>query len=184
MIFNQHSNLTGLHAFLSASQYHWINYDEAKIDHKFKVWEAAKRGTALHEFAHTAINLGIKQARTKNAFNRYVNDGIGYRMTTEQVLFYSINCFGTADTICFRNNLLRIHDYKSGTNPSSMHQVEVYAALFCLEYGFRPSAIEMELRIYQNDDVVVHIPDPDFITHIMDRIITFDKRIELLKPEG
>lgn len=184
MNFNQHSNLTGLHAFLSASQYHWINYDEIKIDQKFKTWEAAKRGTELHLLAHMAINLGKKMPKTKDSFNRYVNDGIGYRMSTEQVLFYSINCFGTADTIVFRNNLLRIHDLKNGVTPSSIHQVEVYAALFCLEYGFKPAAIEMDLRIYQNDDVISHIPDPDFITHIMDRIITFDKRIELLKPEG
>ena len=184
MIFNQHSNLTGLHAFLSASQYHWINYTEEKIDHKFKVWEAAKRGTELHAYAHTAIRLGRKQPRSKDALNQYINDAIGYRMSTEQVLFYSINCFGTTDAICFRNNLLRIHDYKSGANPSSMHQLEVYDALFCLEYGYRPSDIDAELRIYQNDAVVVHIPDPDFIAHIMDRIITFDRQIELLKPEG
>lgn len=31
MIFNNHSNLEGQHAFLGASKYHWINYDETKV---------------------------------------------------------------------------------------------------------------------------------------------------------
>ena len=31
MIFNKHSNLEGQHAFLGASKFHWINYDEDKI---------------------------------------------------------------------------------------------------------------------------------------------------------
>ena len=30
--FNNHYNLEGQHAFLSASNYHWINYDEEKIE--------------------------------------------------------------------------------------------------------------------------------------------------------
>ena len=31
MVFNKHSDLEGSHAFLSASKYHWINYDEEKL---------------------------------------------------------------------------------------------------------------------------------------------------------
>ena len=31
MNFNKHSKLEGQHAFLGASKYHWINYDEEKI---------------------------------------------------------------------------------------------------------------------------------------------------------
>ena len=31
MIFNRHDELEGLHAFLSASNYHWINYSEEKV---------------------------------------------------------------------------------------------------------------------------------------------------------
>ena len=30
VIFNDHSRLAGQHAFLGASKYHWINYDEKK----------------------------------------------------------------------------------------------------------------------------------------------------------
>ena len=30
MDFNQHKELEGLHAFLGASKYHWINYSEDK----------------------------------------------------------------------------------------------------------------------------------------------------------
>jgi hypothetical protein len=31
MNFNEHSTLVGQHAFLSASYYHWINYDDQKL---------------------------------------------------------------------------------------------------------------------------------------------------------
>jgi hypothetical protein len=80
--------------------------------------------------------------------------------------------------------MLRIHDYKSGSTPASVHQLEVYMALFCLEYRFRPFEIESELRIYQNDEVQVYAPDADVIFHIMDRIITFDKRLNYLRSEA
>jgi hypothetical protein len=114
----------------------------------------------------------------------YVNDAIGYRMTAEQMLFYSVNCFGTADAISFRNKVLRIHDLKTGTTPTSMKQLEVYAAMFCLEYGYKPYEIDIELRIYQNDDIMEEVPEADDIVHIMDKIVTFDKQIEILKAEA
>ena len=31
MIWNDHSKLEGKHAFLSASKYSWVNYDENKL---------------------------------------------------------------------------------------------------------------------------------------------------------
>lgn len=102
-------------------------------------------------------------------------------MTPEQILFYSENCFGTADAICFRNNLLRIHDLKTGLIPAHMEQLEIYAALFCLEYKFKPSEIDMELRIYQHDEILVHNPTAEDIVPIMDKIITSDKVINKLK---
>jgi Protein of unknown function (DUF2800) len=184
MIFNSHSDLTGQHAFLGPSKYHWINYDPEKLDEVFLNYRAAQRGTELHEFAHTAIRLGIKLPRTAQTLNMYVNDAIGYRMACEQVLYYSPNCFGTADTIVFRKNLLRVHDLKSGVIKGSVHQLEIYAALFCLEYLIKPGEIGIELRIYQNDAVETFIPEVDIIAHIMSKIITFDRRIELLKSEG
>ena len=104
-------------------------------------------------------------------------------MIPEQPLYYSPNCFGTADTISFKKELLRIHDLKTGETPASIHQLEIYAALFCLEYGIPPSDIDIELRIYQLDEVQVHIPESELVRSIMDKIIIFDQRIEKLKME-
>lgn len=185
MIFNEHTRLVGQHAFLSASKYHWVNYDEAKLDRVFLMSMAAKKGTELHEFAHMAIRLGQRLPRNSKTLNLYVNDAIGYRMTPEQVLYYSDNCFGTADAISFRRNILRISDLKNGVTQASFKQLEVYAALFCHEYDFHPMELDgIELRIYQNNEVQLFVPDPDSITHIMDRIVTFDRRIEALREEG
>ena len=183
MNFNPHSNLVGQHAFLSASKYHWINYDEEKLSTAFRKYLAVQRGTELHEFAAMCIRLGQKLPKSKKTLNMYVNDAIGYKMTAEQPLFYSINCFGTADTISFKNDLLRIHDLKTGETPASVSQLRVYAALFCLEYAISPSDIRIELRIYQLDQVKIDEPDPEEIRMIMDKIILFDKRIESLKTE-
>jgi hypothetical protein len=184
MIFNRHSSFEGKHAFLSASKYHWINYSNDKLDNSYRTALLAAKGTELHEFASQAIKLGIKLPRTQKTLNMYVNDAIGHRMKPEQMLFYSVNCFGTADAISFRNKVLRIHDLKTGTTPTSMKQLEVYAAMFCLEYNYKPYEIEIELRIYQNDEVMEHIPEDDDIVHIMDKIVTFDKQIEILKAEA
>ena len=186
MIFNTHSGLAGQHAFLGPSKYHWINYDPDKLDEVFLNSQAAARGVELHDFAHRAIRLGIKLPRSEKTLNSYVNDAIGFRMVPEQILYYSENCFGTADTIIFRRNLLRVHDLKTGVIAGSMHQVEIYAALFCLEYGFKPGEIEIELRIYQDDEILVSDPGEavDNIAHIMSKIVVFDRRIELLREAG
>lgn len=181
MQFNPHYNLEGCHAFLGASKYHWINYDEEKLDETYKRYRAVQRGTELHDFACRAIELGIKLPKSKKTLNMYVNDAIGYKMTPEQVLYYSDNCFGTADAISFRKNLLRIHDLKTGVTPTHIEQLEIYAALFCLEYGVDPGKIDIELRIYQSDEIVIANPDIEVIAPIMDKIITFDKRINKLK---
>jgi hypothetical protein len=119
----------------------------------------------------------------KTTFNMYVNDALGFKMTSEQTLFYSSNAFGTADTNSFRQNLLRIHDLKTGEKETTMRQLWVYVALFCLEYGYRPFDIDIELRIYQNDAVRVEHPDPGDIAHVIDRIVTFDKRLNALRLE-
>lgn len=185
MNFNRHStNVVGKHAFLSPSKYHWIHYDEDKLDRIFFANEAARRGVELHAFAHEAIRLGIKMPTSRKTLNLYINDAIGYRMTPEQLLYYSDNCYGTADSIMFRRNKLRVHDLKTGITEASEHQLEVYAALFCMEYRFKPFDIEIELRIYQNDEVRIYEPDPDVIIHIMDKIITFDKRITAHRMEA
>lgn len=184
MLWNPHSNLAGQHAFLSASSYHWINYDEDKLEQRFLNAMSAQRGTELHALAHEMIRLGIKAQATKKTFNMYVNDCIGYKMTPEQILYYSDNCFGTADAISFRKGKLLIFDLKNGVTVTSEHQLEVYAALFCLEYHFKPFEIEIELRIYQSDEIRIYDADPDVITHIMDKIVTFDKKITALRLEA
>ena len=184
MDFNNHSRLEGMHAFLGASNYHWLGYSDEKLDQRYIKFLVVQRGTELHAFAANAIKLGINLPRNNKTLNKYVNDAIGFRMTPEVILYYSPNCFGTADTISFRDNKLRIHDLKTGETKTSMHQPEIYAALFCLEYGYRPEDIEIELRIYQNDEVMVEFPDSQAIRDIMDLIIRFDKRIDKLKEGG
>lgn len=175
MNFNKHSDLEGRHAFLGASKYHWINYDDAKLADSYSKFLSIQKGTELHAFAAQCIKLGQKLPKSNKTLNRYVNDAIGFRMAPEQILFYSPNCFGTADAIKFNDRLLRIHDYKSGVVPAHMEQLYIYAALFCLEYRYKPSELDFELRIYQNDDVFTDTPQADVILPIMDKIITFDK---------
>ena len=184
MNFKKHSSLEGKHAFLGASKYHWINYDADKLIDSYSKFQATLNGTILHDFACQCITLGQKLPKSQKTLNMYVNDAIGFKMKPEQVLYYSDNCFGTADAIIFRNNLLRIHDLKTGVTRAHMEQLEIYAALFCLEYNKKPSEIDMELRIYQNNEILVHNPTVEDILPIMDKIITFDKLIDKMKIEG
>jgi hypothetical protein len=184
MNFNKHYDLRGAHAFLSPSQPYWLNYDDEKLVRVYSNYTAKERGTRLHAFAEECINLGQKLPRSQTTLNMYVNDAINYAMTPEQVLYYSDNCFGTADSICFRRNFLRIHDLKTGVIPAHMEQLMVYEALFCLEYHIKPGNIRSELRIYQNDEVTCYIPEADEILPIMDKIIAEDKILnELEKSE-
>lgn len=183
MNFNKHLNLEGQHAFLGASKFHWINYNDQKIVESYKNFMAAQRGTELHDFARRCIELKQKLPRTQQTLNMYVNDAIGFNMIPEQILMYSENCFGTADTIAFRNNFLRIHDYKSGVIKAQIQQLRIYAALFCLEYRVKPSDIQIELRIYQNDEILIDKPTAEIIVPIMDKIITSDKIINKIKCE-
>ena len=183
MRFNSHNNLAGLHAPFSPSQSSWLRYDDDKVIEVYTNKKAAMMGTKLHEWAKTTIDLGIKQPRSKKTIYAYVNDAIGYKMDTEVVLFYSERFFGTADAIAFRNGLLRIHDLKTGKTPVHMEQLEIYAALFCLEYKIKPGEIDFELRIYQNDDILVHNPTAEDILPIMDQIVHLNKILEKLDYE-
>lgn len=183
MNFNNHSNLEGRHAFLGASKYHWINYDESKIAESYSKFLGVERGTVLHDFACQCIRLGQKLPKSKRTLNMYVNDAISYHMTPEQILYYSDNCFGTADAIMYRGNTLRIHDLKTGIVPAHMEQLEIYAALFCLEYKKKPSDMDIELRLYQNNEILYFKPTAEDIVPIMDKIITFDKIIRRVKEQ-
>lgn len=185
MIFNEHYRQKGQHAFLGASKYSWLNYDPEKVVIAYKNYLAAQRGTELHDFAAKCIKLGQKLPKSKKTLNSYVNDAIGFRMTPEQVLYYSDNCFGTADAILFdeRRSELRIHDLKTGITPAHMEQLLIYDALFCLEYKVKPEEIFIEDRIYQMDDVLIANPTGEEIRDIMNKIVEFDKIIDRIKDE-
>lgn len=184
MIFNKHSDLEGKHALLSASKYHWLNYTDDQLITSFVNSMAAERGTRLHSLAKDCIQLKVRLPKNHCTLNAYVNDAIAYRMTPEQVLYYSPNCFGTADAICFKNGLLRIHDLKTGSTPAHMEQLMIYEALFSIEYNVNPGSYQSELRIYQNDQIICAEPTREEISLIIDKIIDLDKKIEKLKAEG
>lgn len=178
--WNAHKNLKDKHAILGASNYHWLNYDEDRIRDAYGRMKMKERGTRMHALAAEHIDLRIKMPDNDISFNRYVNDGIAFRMNAEVILYYSEFCFGTADSISFRKNKLRIHDLKTGAIPASMRQLEIYAALFCLEYGYRPGEIEIELRLYQNDEIEKEIAGPEIILPIMDKMQTNTKILQSL----
>ena len=190
MRWNRHSRLAGAHAFLGASKHSWLSYDEDKLTETYYSYLATARGTKLHAIAAELIENRIKLPPTTATLNRYVNDAIGFRMKPEQLLYYSDNCFGTADTISYSetDRFLRIHDLKTGTTPVSdkygnLPQLEIYAALFFLEYDLDLNETDIELRVYQNDDILIENPGIEQIAPIMDKIIAFDKLIESIKRE-
>lgn len=183
MIWNKHSDLEGNHAFLGASKYHWINYDDEKLSDSYKRFLATARGTELHEFAASCIRLKQKLPRSNKTLNMYVNDCLHYHMQPEQLLYFSDNCYGTADAISFEEGMLRIHDLKTGEVPAHMEQLMIYAALFCLEYKVKPKDISSELRIYQSGEVLYHNPEAIEIDAIINKIISFDRLINKIKAQ-
>lgn len=181
MNFNSHSDLKDAHSFLSPSSYHWLNYTPEKLISIYNNQKAKEEGTVLHAFASIAIQKRLKQANQKKALNMFINDSIGFKMTSEQVLYYSRNSFGTADAISFRDNMLRIFDLKTGISKVSFKQLDIYAALFCLEYGINPLDIQIESRIYQGNGFEIWVPEPPYIQEVMDKIIEFDVIIENIR---
>lgn len=192
MDFIRHYNLEGLHAPFSASQSAWLRYDDEKAKEAYQRQKAKELGTRLHEWAKETIDLGIKQPKSKKTLYEYVNDAIGFKMSTEVVLFYSDRFFGTADAISFRKNpktgryILRIHDLKTGVvgEPDKhFEQLKVYAALFCLEYKQKPNDIDIHLGVYKKDEVAFCEPDPEEIIFIMNKIIHLDKLLAKMDNE-
>lgn len=183
MNFVKHLDLLDKHAFLSPSNYHWLNYSDEKLVETYNRKMASLMGTELHDFAAKCIKLGQKLPNKKQTLNMYVNDAIGYKMTPEQPLYFSPNCFGTADAISFRNKELRIHDLKTGQSPASINQLLIYTALFCLEYRENPNDIWMENRIYQFNDIMVYNPEPTEILYIMEKIRSSDKILNEIRLE-
>ena len=183
MLFKKHSHLEGQHAFLSPSTYHWINYDAEKLEARYRTMRAALEGMEHHRYAAIAIEEREVQDDETSTVGLYINQCIQYRMQPEQVLYYSPNAFGTVDAIAYRYRRLRISDLKTGVTRTSEHQLEVYAALFCLEYDKDPFKMNIELRIYQDAAVRSYIGDPVWIREIMNKIVLFDMLLNKLREE-
>lgn len=179
MQWNNHSNLKGTHAFLSPSSAStWFGKPKEYIKDRYSAEQAKIIGTELHELAEMHIKHGIKMPKTKDTLNAYINDAIGFKMDPEVTLAYSKFVYGTADAISFKKNLLRIHDLKTGVKPAHMEQLVCYAALFCLEYNIKPIDIQFELRIYQNNDILVLNPTSEDILPVMEDIKAKSKWLE------
>lgn len=172
MSFNKNTNLVGQHALLSPSNYAWLDYDPDRLIQVFHSTQQKRRGDDLHKLAQDLINLGIKLPDKSMTMNLYVNDAIGFRMTPEVGLFYTRDCFGTADALSIRDNILRIHDLKTGITPASMKQLLIYAGIFFFEYRefYNPKSVKVILRIYQNDTFEELQPDPADIAGVMSKI--------------
>lgn len=210
MIFNDHEKLRGQHAFLGASTYHWLRWDEETLEKRYFSRYATTIGEGLHELAKDLIYNRIKLAKhdkkliditlsklniPRGAYDAniildtlmpFVNDAIGFRMTPEVILYYSLNCFGTTDAIVYDEfyKTLRIHDFKSGVTPVKFDQLMIYAALFCLEYKKNPFDFSIILRVYQMGEILEQTAEPTEIEAIMNLIINKDKKImKLLERE-
>lgn len=204
MMWNDHHQLEGMHAFLGASQYHWINWNDTVFETRYYSQFSTQLGTVIHELASDCIKSRTKLTKhdkhliditlfkngiPKSAYDSdtildnlvsFVNDAIGFHMSSEVILFYNFDCFGTTDAIIFneKERMLRIHDLKTGSTPAHMEQLMIYAALFCLEYKKKPENFTTELRIYQSGDIIGYIPEPREIEKYMEIIVT---RTELIK---
>ena len=205
IIWNRHPYVEGSHAFLSASKYTWLNKSNEELVESYKNSFATTIGTMLHAYAADSIRLGecLRKSDMKGVrfdlmrrgipefavdirgvfptLMNFVNDAIGYQMDPEVMLYYSDLCFGTADAIQLDGDILRIHDLKTGSTPAKMDQLMVYAALFYLEYDFKPEKTGAELRIYQSGNMVVYEPDSHEIREVMDGIRDKSRVLQALK---
>lgn len=154
--------------------YIYRKYYDEKIEH-------------MNEYGEKVLSFISKMPRDIFAtVQSYINDGVGFCMTTEQKLvFVPIHFFGTADAISYRDKILRIHDLKTGRHPADMDQLMLYAAWFCLEYKIKPSELEyIELRIYQNNEIIVHNPSVEEMNQIIDRNLYCKKLVVGTTYEG
>jgi hypothetical protein len=206
MKWNDHHELEGTHAFLSASKYQWLNYSNDILVERYRKSFAQDIGTIMHEAAsnlikkNTKINkqdkhlidyIMITNCIPKTAYNTnfilnvlvpFVNDAIGFRMDSEKVLFYDYLCYGTTDAIKYSDikKELRIHDLKTGESPASFKQLIIYAALFYLEYGISPFDNTTILRLYQN----LALDDNGVKKLQEENIIIYDDYLELIPEPG
>lgn len=180
MQWNEHWRLNGKHARLSPSSYSWLNYTEDKMRTTFFNQLKKEQGTYLHDLAHRMIVSRTKARDLKRAFYMFVNDAIGFGMSSEVLLYYSDNCFGTADAIRFdeATKELMVFDLKTGDSKPSFKQLYIYCALFCLEYGYVKKNVVEGLsficRIYQGIGYEEEIVDPKVVWDCMKQIEKMD----------
>ena len=205
MNWNRHSNLEGSHAFLSASKYTWLGKSNEEIAQAYTNSYATTIGTMVHSYAADSIRFREKIRKSDarglkfdlmrrgipefaidirtffSTVMSYVNDCIDYRMDPEILLYYSDLCFGTADAIQVSGDILRIHDLKTGSTQAKIEQLMIYAGLFFHEYGYKPERMRTELRIYQNDDILIYEPEVNEIREVMKAIVEKDRVLQKLK---
>jgi hypothetical protein len=145
------------------------SYAADRITFKAKMNKNEKQGVRLELLRNKIPDSLINVDLYYDNLMLYVNDAIGFGLTPEVILYYSDYVFGTTDAIKYdeKKKFLRIHDYKSGYSKVHMEQLEIYAALFILQYGkklgFTVNDISMELRIYQTPEVIVLSSDDNAV---------------------
>lgn len=174
------------HAILSPSQPYWLRYTEEKMLHTYDKRMEAALGTRKHEWAKETIELGIVQIQNSKTLNLYINECIGHRMQVEKVVFYSYNAFGTCDAIRFEPDgmVLRIFDLKTGEHKVTGEQLIVYAAYFCLEYGIEPKDLTFDLRIFQNDSMIIVETTAEEIELVMEVTVRQDELLKIEQARG
>ena len=149
--------------------------------HLMKIVEPENGIKNPHAYAAESIRVGRRFPQSKKALNAYINDAIDFHMIPEVSLYYSEYCHGVVDAIDFTNNFLRIHALRTKHEPAHMEQLFIYDALFCLEYGVKPRDIQIENRIYQNDDILIAKPTCEDIASIIEKIKEIDRVVREVK---
>jgi hypothetical protein len=175
IILNRHPEIEDRHAIFGGSKYAWTNKTPEENANDIFKDDAAVLGTKLHDLARRHIELDIPMGRSQKTLNLYINHALKYGMVPEVALKASPYHFGKADALSFdKNGKLKIFDLKTGVRPASFRQLEIYAAFFIMEYapmlGINPNDLDIELRIYQNDDVLIGTPSANDIRPIIDNI--------------
>ena len=163
---------------------------ELKITRRHKITNVREAIKSIDEYIYKKyVNRGylpINAVRMLNAMpyvpkvvfttmKDYVNDAIDFGLDPEVVVYYSDDFYGETDAIGFDNHILRIHDLMTGATPAKIEQLYGYDALYCIEYHMDPTSIEHELRIYQNDDILIATPSGEEIKPYMETIMEFDR---------
>lgn len=130
----------------------------------------------LSPYGRTLIfNMKYLPEETFGTVKTYINDCITFKMETEVLVDFSDNFFGTADSVRFDGKRLLIFDLKTGTAAAKIEQPIIYACLYLLKYHLAPENVPVEVRLYQNNDILRATPDASELIPVMNKIIHFDK---------